>query len=446
MKINLTRQYISPKRQPGSVLIVTIWIVLVLASLVIVFSRTIRVEAAVSANYVSSVKAQAIADGAVNYIFAKLSQEQQQSVNYTSNPYQAVQVGDGYFWVIRPNLSDDKNHDYGLSDEAGKINLNSASLEMLLKLPGMTSELAASIIDWRDRDQEITPGGAESEYYLLLDNPYYCKDAPLETVEEILLIKGGDWQGLCGEDYNRNGVLDWNENDAEKSRPSDNSNGKLDYGFLNYVTVHSYELNQDKDGNQRINVNQVKNINELSNLIREAVGQENYFQVMNNIRLRRSYKNLIEFYYVSGIEYDKFNTIIDKLTTSDEKKLVGLVNVNTAPAEVLLCLPALEQSDVDALIVQRTKGEIDSSSILWVTKVLPQEKAMQIGSYITANSFQYSADIIAVSADGRAFKRYFTVLDTVNDSLKIIYKQPLNHLGWPLDSDILENLKNGKSI
>ncbi len=31
----------------------------------------------------------------------------------------------------------------------------------------MTAELAASIIDWRDEDSDVTTGGAESEYYLL---------------------------------------------------------------------------------------------------------------------------------------------------------------------------------------------------------------------------------------------------------------------------------------
>ena len=41
----------------------------------------------------------------------------------------------------------------------------------------MTSELAASIIDWRDEDSEISTGGAEDEYYLLLSEPYNCKNS-----------------------------------------------------------------------------------------------------------------------------------------------------------------------------------------------------------------------------------------------------------------------------
>ena len=48
----------------------------------------------------------------------------------------AMEVGKGYFWVLLSNLGDDREFAYGLTDEAGKINLNSASEEMLLNLPG----------------------------------------------------------------------------------------------------------------------------------------------------------------------------------------------------------------------------------------------------------------------------------------------------------------------
>jgi type II secretory pathway component PulK len=412
------------------------WIVLILASLTIVLAQTIRVEAIAAANHISAVKAEAIAEGAISYIFSKLTSEEDSTTNYGSNPYEVVHLGDGYFWVIRPNLSDDKKYDYGLIDLAGRINLNSASLEILLKLPGMTSELAPSIIDWRDTDSEITQGGAENEYYLLLSEPYYCKNSPLETVEETLMIKGGDWKSLYGEDLNRNGVLDKGEDE--------NGNGRLDYGFFNYVTVHSYQTNQDQKGEKRINVNDVENQSSIAEIIRQVVG-ENYYQVMNNIRMRRRFESLIDFYYATGMSYDKFNQIVDKLTTTDNEKLIGLINVNTAPSGVLLGLPGLEQSDVDSLIAKRKNDSTDLTNFLWVTQALSREKAVQIGRYITASSSQYSADIVGVSGDGRAFKRYYVIIDMAEGSPKVVYKQSLHHLGWPLDPKILENLrdKNG---
>ena len=160
------------KGENGSVLIVTIWIVLVLAGLVLVFSRSMRVEAIASANQLSSLKADEIAMGAVTFIRTRLNEDDITLRLEGETPYEAIQMGDGYFWLLRPNYTDDRSYYYGIRDEAAKINLNNATYEMLLKLPNMTSELAASIIDWRDADSDLTQGGAEDEYYLLLDEPY----------------------------------------------------------------------------------------------------------------------------------------------------------------------------------------------------------------------------------------------------------------------------------
>lgn len=441
---NVEKLFRHPSSLRGTVLIVVIWIVLILASLVIVLSHYVRVEAVAASNYTSLVKAEAVANGAIQYIFAMLADQEQSQVAYES-PYEAVQVGDGYFWVLRPNLSGDGKYDFGLTEEAGKINLNESSLEILLKLPGMTSELANSIIDWRDENEEVSTGGAENEYYLLLSDPYQCKNKKLETVEELLLIKGGSTQLLYGEDTNRNGILEWNENDGENTSPSDNSNGKLEPGFFNYVTIHSYELNSAEGNSSKINISQDTNRGKLMELLAEKLGQEKALQIMAPIRLR-SFDSLIDFYYFIGMEYDDFIKIIDRLTTTDETEVVGRVNINTASEAVLLCLPQLEQKDVDALIQTRSKTDTETTTILWVTKVLNREKAQAIGRFITVQSFQYSADIVAISADGRAFFRYYVVIDTADGSPKIVYKQSLRNSGWPLDASILESLREGKDI
>ncbi len=439
---------LSPLPRRGTVLIVVIWIVLVLASLVIVLSYFVRTEALASANYTSLAKAEAVAAGAIEYVLAMAADDETDSaVSYESNPYEAMQVGDGYFWVLQPSLSGDGTYEFGLTDEAGKINLNEASLEMLLKLPSMTSELANSIIDWRDQNEEVTVGGAENEYYLLAAEPYQCKNAPLETVEETLLIKGGSIDLLYGEDTNRNGMLDWNENDGETTAPDDNSNGKLDTGFFHYVTIHSYETNQPKNGPERINVSRNTNRGKLLELLTEEFGEEKALKIIAPLQLR-PFSSLIEFYYFSGMDYDDFVKIADRLTTTDDEILSGRINVNAAPSEVLACLPQLEQKDVDDLIQWRSKHEsdIDELGILWISKVLDREKATAVGPFLTAASGQYSADIIAVSADGRAYCRYYVVIDIADGSPKLVYKQSLPNSGWPLDAEILTTLRDGQEL
>jgi type II secretory pathway component PulK len=89
---------------------------------------------------------------------------------------------------------------YGLFDEERKININTASQTVLRRffrivigLDDMEAqELAASIIDWRDKDAQLSIplGSAEDSYYRNLASPYKCKDSNFETLDEIILVKG----------------------------------------------------------------------------------------------------------------------------------------------------------------------------------------------------------------------------------------------------------------
>jgi general secretion pathway protein K len=51
------------------------------------------------------------------------------------------------------------------------------------------NDLAHAVIDWIDEDSE-TELGAEDEYYQALQPPYHCKNAPMDSAEEILLVRG----------------------------------------------------------------------------------------------------------------------------------------------------------------------------------------------------------------------------------------------------------------
>jgi type II secretory pathway component PulK len=431
----------------GTVLIVTIWVVLVLAGLAMVFARSMRVAAAVSANHVASLQAECIAEGALQYIIAKLVEAAEEGADEDPRDlYEAKEVGTGYFWVLRSNLESDREFDFGLTDEAGKINLNSASLEMLQRLPGMTAELAASIIDWRDEDGDVTTGGAESEYYLLQSEGYQCKNRPLETVEEILLIKGASVELLYGEDTNLNGYLDDHENDGDESEPSDNRNGRLDAGFYDYVTVYSVEANVDAEGETRINVNDASARSTLQTAVEEAVKEDRALEIMGRVSTNPNYSSILDFYFQTGMTFEEFSPLADRLTTSSETTLPGLVNVNTAPKEVLLCLPGLEESDADALVSYREARSDSLDSIAWVAEALDQEKATGIGSYITVRSQQYSADVVCLSGNGRAYKRYRAILDMQGGSPRVVYWRSLTHFGWPLQPEIVAALRKGEPL
>ncbi len=56
--------------------------------------------------------------------------------------------------------------------------------------PREVDDIVAAIKDWLDADDDDTRSPAEDGYYLFLERPYACKDGPLDSVEELLLVKG----------------------------------------------------------------------------------------------------------------------------------------------------------------------------------------------------------------------------------------------------------------
>src|SRR5204863_189714 len=62
--------------------------------------------------------------------------------------------------------------------------------DILMKLPNMTEEIADAIIDWIDADDNPRPNGAESATYSGMTPPYRCKNGPLDSIEELLLVRG----------------------------------------------------------------------------------------------------------------------------------------------------------------------------------------------------------------------------------------------------------------
>ena len=78
-----------------------------------------------------------------------------------------------------------------------KVNINTANAEAIqqaLTLMGVDandiSVVSDSILDWIDPDDIPRAAGAESDYYQGLAVPYYAKNAPIDDLSELLLVKG----------------------------------------------------------------------------------------------------------------------------------------------------------------------------------------------------------------------------------------------------------------
>nr|WP_246112758.1 type II secretion system protein GspK [Allorhodopirellula solitaria] len=159
------------------------------------------------------------------------------------------------------------------SDSSDSESLESANMavQLLMTLPGMTVDIADAILDWIDTDTEPRPAGCEDEYYGTLPSPYSCPNEPLQSVEELLLVRGVTPQLLFGADANRNGVLDLDE--QQRAAVSIDTAGAL--GWASYLTVHGAENNITAAGDPRVNVNG-EDLEVLYDELMTALGDETY--------------------------------------------------------------------------------------------------------------------------------------------------------------------------
>jgi len=237
-----------------------------------------------------------------------------------------------------------------VTDEAGKLNVNTAGKGQLMALPYMTSEIADAILDWRDNDENLRAEGAETGYYQNLAFPYTMRNGPLKTIRELLQVKGMTKDLLYGEDTNLNGQMDYAEMDGEASPPLDNGDEYLDEGWIAYLTCYSYEKNVDAEGQKRVNINQA-NERQLQNRLGLSRGQAQWivqnrgsgFKSIADLLTDNSPKKPANGSGDSNnnpepIDLQTFSQIVDKITIADETKIPGKININTAPKEVLVAL------------------------------------------------------------------------------------------------------------
>ena len=84
-----------------------------------------------------------------------------------------------------------------IEDRQGLFNLNSvvnnvAQFQRLLAFLSLPADLATTLADWIDSDNEVQAGGAEDDYYLAQAQPYRAANRPLIELGELVKVKGFD--------------------------------------------------------------------------------------------------------------------------------------------------------------------------------------------------------------------------------------------------------------
>jgi len=447
----------------GSTLVIVLWISLGLVSMALYFANSMSLELKAADYRVCGLAADQAIEGAARYVASVLANAETNGIVPDPATYlrEAVPVGvatatgrEARFWLIgrETNSVPLGQVEFGLVDEASKLNLNSVSSNMLIWVPGITEEMTIAILDWRDTNGG---SGAYDMFYGMAHPPYLNKAAFFETVDELRMVYGAEDQILFGEDTNRNGVLDPNETDSDR-------NGTATSGLIEFFTVYTREPNTYSNGVARVDIRQVGSAGPFQELLQSGLGSSRAEQILTRLGVlgggtggpgggiqQRRFRSPLELYRESGMTAEEFALVEHSITTTTNTHIVGRVNINSASTAVLACLPGLSESlDLADLVVKyREANPSRPDTVAWIVDALGSNNARALDQLarsdcLTTRSYQYSADIAALGPYGRGFRRTRLVFDTADGAPRIIYRQDLTHLGWALGTDVREAYLN----
>lgn len=188
----------------GLALLITILMISIIYVLTLDFNRSMRNNLHAAVNSKDLIMLNCLARSGYNFARAVLNEDDTKSDSFHDD------------WALLKKYSsessqlfDEGSFQVEITDLSGRIQINKLindngtynqiQKDMLLRLllyirPTLDSEKAEDIIDnikdWIDSDNEPTRFGAENSYYQSLEKPYSCANAPLKSVEELLLVKG----------------------------------------------------------------------------------------------------------------------------------------------------------------------------------------------------------------------------------------------------------------
>ena len=165
----------------GIALLLILWALVLLGTLALGFSFSMRTEAQAARNGVDDLRA----------YFQARTGVQRAAVLLSTLP------ADNVMRMEIAGKEGDASYEVLVENESGRVDINLVSEEVLLeilKIGGLPEEEAESvrdaILDWRDPDDTPRPRGAEAPDYAGLPEPVVPRNGKILAVEELRYVKG----------------------------------------------------------------------------------------------------------------------------------------------------------------------------------------------------------------------------------------------------------------
>ncbi len=505
------------QNRDGVLLIIVLVTVVMMTLAAYTFTTLMQVELQASRVLSRRVQSKYLADSGVDYVRLFLAAQRQDifakgglwdNVEMFQGVPASIDVNNlelvGRFAVVAPNLNEDaipEGYRFGLVDESSKININAlpfydnwqpgSARQILMALPGMTEEIADSLLDWVDSDDDVRDFGTEGSYYQGLSPAYDVKNGPMDSLDEMLLVRDVTPELLFGLDVNRNGVLDDNETAGTNASSLD---ADMHLGWANYITLFSKESNLNGEGLVRININGT-DLDLLHDDLRSAFNDEwtNYilqyringpssstpdpegdviqsaaevpFELTGGEQGTFTFGSVVDLVetYVEieneegGVVFLRspinietlgisMTTAMKSLTVYEGDSIPGRINIMQAPRRTLEGIPGMDLELIDR-IIQVREFELDDPDFLdinrnyetWLlTEFLVDLPTMRtLMPFICVGGDVYQAEVIGYFGDGVGTSRAEAIIDATEEIPKLVFWRDKTHLQGTFSVDVL---------
>jgi len=195
--------FVPSDSRSGQALVVSLWVVMLLSMLIASLAYEMHVESAITSYSRKRLKAQAAAEGGIEYARFLLARsfesnaEEQEDEGLESERVMAKNLARGIGVTACKLEFPDATASVDILPEAGRRNVNALSdedWEEILDQSGVPEEiwpdLIDSFMDFSDEGDEHRLNGAERDDPFYEERGYVPKNAALDTVDELLLVKG----------------------------------------------------------------------------------------------------------------------------------------------------------------------------------------------------------------------------------------------------------------
>lgn len=182
--------------EKGFALVITLLVTALLVALTTEFTAEVFVDTSSRHNFMAGQQASLLAESGITGGIKLLK------LSLANQRYSSLQDQ----WAQPQKLADERGELLlSIEDESGKLNLNgfppngelagnfpaevAARLLHTLELQA-ASDLVDALADWTDLNDYPHPGGAETIYYESLKPSYAAKNGPMDSIEELALVKG----------------------------------------------------------------------------------------------------------------------------------------------------------------------------------------------------------------------------------------------------------------